>query len=133
MSLYASGANYLDGIIEYDFFYEPWTFHYMTSSLAPESFDCVRDRFLGSYHTETDPEAVINGKCSGSSELGGNVCGALHKRFLLKPGQRERFIFMVGVADRYAGQAMRNKYSNLSTVDTAFSELRDYWQRKLDV
>ena len=27
---------YLDGIIEYDFFYEPWTFHYMTSSLAPK-------------------------------------------------------------------------------------------------
>ena len=28
MSLYASGSSYADGIIEYDFFYEPWTFHY---------------------------------------------------------------------------------------------------------
>jgi N,N'-diacetylchitobiose phosphorylase len=133
MSLYASGANFLDGIIEYDFFYEPWTFHYMTSSFTPESFDCVRDRFLGSYHTETNPEAVINGKCFGSSELGGNSCGALHKRLVLMPGQVDRFIFMLGVGDRTAGQAMRIKYSNFSKVDIAFSRLRDYWQKKLDV
>ncbi len=26
MSLYASGSNYQDGIIEYDFFYEPWNY-----------------------------------------------------------------------------------------------------------
>ena len=133
MSLYASGANFLDGIIEYDFFYEPWTFHYMTSSFTPESFDCVRDRFLGSYHTETNPEAVINGNCFGSSELGGNSCGALHKRLVLMPGQVDRFIFMLGVGDRSVGQAMRIKYSNFSKVDIAFSRLRDYWQKKLDV
>jgi N,N'-diacetylchitobiose phosphorylase len=133
MSLYASGANYLDGIIEYDFFYEPWTFHYMASSFTPDSFDCIRDRFLGSYHSETNPEAVINGECFGSSELGGNSCGALHKRFTLIPGQEERFIFMVGVGDRSAGLVMQNKYSYFSTVDTAFLGLKDYWKKKLDV
>ncbi len=37
MSLYASGSSYEDGIIEYDFFYEPWTFHYMTASFEPDS------------------------------------------------------------------------------------------------
>ncbi|MGA9407155.1 MAG: N,N'-diacetylchitobiose phosphorylase, partial [Bacteroidota bacterium] len=51
MSLYASGSNYDDGIIEYDFFYEPWTYHYFTSNIKPDSYDCVRDRFLGSYRT----------------------------------------------------------------------------------
>ena len=133
MSLYASGANYLDGIIEYDFFYEPWTFHYMASSFTPDSFDCVRDCFLGSYHTESDPVAVINGNCSGSSELGGNSCGALHKRLILKPGQVERLIFMLGVGPRSAGQAIRKKYSSFSTVDAAFAGLKDYWKKKLDV
>jgi N,N'-diacetylchitobiose phosphorylase len=133
MSLYASGANYQDDIIEYDFFYEPWTYHYMASSFTPDSFDCVRDRFLGSYHTESDPEAVINGKCSGSSELGGNSCGALHKRLVLKPGQVERLIFMLGVGPRSAGQLMREKYSSFAAVDAAFARLKDYWQRKLDI
>ena len=37
MSLYASGSNYADGIIEYDFFYEPWTFHYFAASVEPDS------------------------------------------------------------------------------------------------
>jgi N,N'-diacetylchitobiose phosphorylase len=133
MSLYASGANYLDGIIEYDFFYEPWTFHYMASSFTPDSFDCVRDRFLGSYHTESDPEAVIQGKCSGSSELGGNSCAVLHKYLVLKPGQVERLIFMLGVGPRSAGRAMRKKYSSFAAVDAAFTSLKDYWQKKLDV
>ena len=33
MSLYAAGSSYADGVIEYDFFYEPWTFHYLTRQL----------------------------------------------------------------------------------------------------
>ena len=40
MSLYAAGSSYADGVIEYDFFYEPWTFHYMTASFEPDSYDC---------------------------------------------------------------------------------------------
>ena len=62
MSLYASGSSYADGIIEYDFFYEPWTFHYFASSFEPDSFDCLRDRFLGNYRTETNPIAVEAGR-----------------------------------------------------------------------
>jgi N,N'-diacetylchitobiose phosphorylase len=133
MSLYASGANYQDGIIEYDFFYEPWTFHFMAASFNPDSFDCIRDRFLGIYHTESDPEAVINGKCFNSSELGGNSCGALHKRLTIDPGAEERLTFMLGIGTRNDGRVIKEKYSNFVEVDAAFTNLRDYWQRKLDV
>ena len=80
MSLYASGSSYKDGIIEYDFFYEPWTFHFHAGSFEPESFDCLRDTFLGNYRTETNPIAVAQGQCQGSFELTGNHCGALHRR-----------------------------------------------------
>ncbi len=132
MSLYASGSSYADGVIEYDFFYEPWTFHYMTASFEPDSYDCVRDVFLGNYHTETDPEAVARGVCSNSAELGGNHCGALHKRLRLAPGEETRLIFMLGVGPRAAGQAMRRKYTDLTAVDAAFGELKNYWQRKLE-
>jgi N,N'-diacetylchitobiose phosphorylase len=133
MSLYASGSSYQDGIIEYDFFYEPWTFHYMAANFSPDSFDCVRDRFLGDYHTETNPMAVIRGECAGSFELGGNSCGALHKRLILLPGETVRLVFMLGVGPRSTGQAIREKYSHLSAVDSAFDELKHYWQKKLEV
>jgi N,N'-diacetylchitobiose phosphorylase len=133
MSLYASGSSYADGIIEYDFFYEPWTFHYHTASVEPDSYDCVRDRFLGNYRTESNPIAVEQGQCHGSSELGGNHCGALHKRLVLEPGDSSRIVFMLGVGPRATGKEMRKKYSSPAAVDTAFEELRRYWQAKLEV
>lgn len=133
MSLYASGSSYQDGIIEYDFFYEPWTYHFLASSFEPDSYDCVRDTFLGAYHTESDPEAVIRGQCSNSSELGGNHCGALHKKLHLEPGEEIRLIFMLGVGSRSeAGFSMKEKYSDPARVDAAFAELKDYWKVKSD-
>jgi N,N'-diacetylchitobiose phosphorylase len=133
MSLYAGGSNYADGIIEYDFFYEPWTYHYFTSSVNPDSYDCVRDRFLGAYCTESNPIAVQHGACAGSSELGGNHCGALHKRLTLSPGMESRLIFMLGVGARNAGQAIRTKYSDPATVDAAFHDLAAYWNDRTSV
>jgi len=131
MSLYASGSSYDDGIIEYDFFYEPWTFHFFTSSVIPDSHDCLRDRFLGSYRTETNPIAVEEGECHGSHELGGNHCGALHKRFTLAAGGETRLCFMLGVGSRETGEAIRTKYSLPAAVDAAFHELAEYWNAKL--
>lgn len=132
MSLYASGSAYEDGLIEYDFFYEPWTFHYFTSSVTPDSYDCLRDKFIGPYRTETNPIGVEKGKLSNSSELGGNHCGALHKQLTLAPGEEKRIVFMLGVGDKKIGQKTRKKYSVLHNVDKAFKELRNYWKTKLD-
>ncbi len=131
MSLYASGSSYEDGVIEYDFFYEPWTYHYLASNFTPDSFDSLRDRFLGNYHTETDPEAVVQGECFNSVELGGNHCGALHKRLSLQPGEDERLVFMLGVGPHTTGQAIKAKYTDPAMVDRAFVELKDYWAGKL--
>ena len=133
MSLYAAGSSYADGVIEYDFFYEPWTFHYMTASFEPDSYDCVRDKFLGGYRTETNPLALERGECHGSSELGGNHCAALHKRLTLAPGQESRVVFMLGVGNRAAGRKAKAKYSNTATVDAEFEKLREYWAKKLAI
>lgn len=132
MSLYASGSNYQDGIIEYDFFYEPWNYQFLTSSFEPDSYDCVRDRFFGSYRTETNPIAVERGECHNSTELGGNHCGALHKRITLEPGEEVRLIFMLGVGSRQEkGRMFKQKYADFKNVDHAFTELKGYWQEKL--
>ncbi len=134
MSLYASGSSFKDGIIEFDFFYEPWTYHFLGSSFKPDSFDCVRDTFLGNYRTETNPIAVEQGKCHNSSELGGNHCGSLHKQIILKPGGETRLIFMLGIGSRKEeGFLTKKKYSNLKNVNKAFEELKNYWQAKTSI
>lgn len=134
MSLYASGSNYKDGIIEYDFFYEPWTHHFFASNFDPDSFDCVRDTFVGSYRTEANPIAVERGVCGNSTELGGNHCASLHKKLSLKPGENMRLIFVLGVGSREEkGYSAKKKYSNPVNVDAAFRDLKKYWESKTSV
>jgi len=134
MSLYASGSNYRDAIIEYDFFYEPWTFHFFTASHEPESYDCVRDTFIGSYRSESNPLGVERGWLQNSTELGGNHCAAMHHRLALLPGEEKRLIYMLGVGSRAAaGYAMRRKYAEFANVDRAFAELHRYWADKTAV
>ena len=133
MSLYASGSSYADHVIEYDFFYEPNTFHYHTASFNPDSFDCLRDKFIGNYRTETNPIAVEKGICSNSFELTGNHCGALQKEITLAPGEEVRVIFMLGVGNRQEGLKIRKKYSDFGNVDEAFDELKQYWDKKLEI
>ncbi len=130
MSLYCAGSSYEDGIIEHDLFYEEYGYQYFTSNFEPDSYDCLRDEFLGAYRTENNPIGVERGSLSGSKELGGNHCGSLHKNFQLKPGETVRYIFMLGEGNRQAGKEIRSKYSDLQQVDQVYEKLRFFWNQK---
>lgn len=130
MSLYASGSSYEDGIIEYDLFYEEFGYQYMTASFAPDGFDCVRDKFVGQYRTESNPLGVEQGICQGTVEKGGNHCGVLKKQLTLKPGQEVRLVFLLGEGNREAAKPVREKYSDFANVDRAIQRLAAYWEEK---
>ena len=132
MSMYAAGSSYEDGIIEHDLFYEEFGYQYFTSSFEPDSFDCLRDKFIGLYRTEDNPIAVERGICGGTFEKGNNHCGALHKKIELAPGEEIRLVFMLGEGKREVGKVIREKYSNLDNVDKAYKDLRDFWNNKFE-
>jgi len=139
MSLYCSGSSFTDGIIELDLFYEQKGFQYFTANggearESPEYFDCLRDNFIGPYRTETNPIAVESGACSGSSELGGNHCGAIKRKVELDSGQETRIVFLLGEGDRQTGKSMRDKYcsQNFHEADNSFRKLNAFWNDKLD-
>jgi N,N'-diacetylchitobiose phosphorylase len=132
MSLYSAGSSYADGIIEMDPFYEDGGVQFFAASDMANSYDCLRDTFIGPYRTETNPLAVEQGRCSGSSELGGNHCGGLHRQITLEAGETYRMVFMLGEGDRRRGAEMREKYRQGAAVDRAFTALRDFWSAKLD-
>lgn len=113
-------------------FYEEFGFQYFTSNFEPDSFDCLRDKFIGLYHTEDNPVAVENGKCQGSFELGNNHCGSLHKKLVLQPGEEVRVVFMLGEGNRAVGAVMREKYSDMANVDQVYADLKAYWKKKID-
>ncbi|MDO4274733.1 MAG: amylo-alpha-1,6-glucosidase [Eubacteriales bacterium] len=130
MSMYATGSSYEDGIIEEDLFYEEFGFQFFTSNFQPDSYDCLRDSFIGLYHTEDNPVGVERGVLSGSSELGNNHCGALHKRLTIEPGEEVRVIFLLGEGRRENGAKMRAKYGNPQKVDEVYAQLADFWNQK---
>lgn len=132
MSLYCAGADYEDGIIQEDLFYEEFGFQYFTADFEPDGYDCLRDRFIGSYRTEDNPAVVENGACTGSHELGNNHCGALQKNIVLQPGEEIRLIFMLGEGNRDKGRAVREKFRDLSNVDAALLQLKDFWAGKME-
>ena len=131
MSLYASGSGYADGIIECDLYYEEFGYQWFTSSFEPDSFDCLRDAFLGTYRDEHNPIAVEKGRCSNSFEKTGNHCGVLHKKLVLLPGETTRVAFMLGEGQRAEAAPYRRKYSNMANIDQAFADLAAFWDEKL--
>lgn len=131
MSLYCSGSSYEDGVIEYDLFYEEFGCQYFTSTAEPDGFDCLRDKFIGSYRSEDRPAAVELGQCGGSHELGGNHCGSLQKNIRLEPGEEIRILFILGEGNREEGRKARQRYGSWEAVDRVYEDLRKFWDKKL--
>ena len=132
MSLYCAGSSYQNGTILYDLFYEEEGYQYFTSNFQPTGYDCVRDQFLGTYHTETDPIAVQKGRCSGSTELGGNHCASLQKKLILLPGQTVRLLYFLGEGGLSEAEAIKEKYQDPSVLDHAYEELHQFWKKRQD-
>ncbi|GHT55367.1 N,N'-diacetylchitobiose phosphorylase [Spirochaetia bacterium] len=137
MSLYSSGSSCRGGVIEFDPFYEDGGFQFFTAAGdgkggRAEDFDTMRDSFIGPYRTETNPIAVEKGHCSGSTELGGNHCGAIKRQITLEPGEERRIIFILGEGNAETGAQYRKKYENFAVVDRAFADLAHFWDKKLN-
>lgn len=130
MSLYAAGSSYEDGVIEQDLFYEETGYQYFTATFRPDSFDTLRDSFIGPYRTETNPLGVEKGCLDGKTELGGNQCCGLHKQFSLAADSSEDFAFFLGEGRREAGKEMREKYASKAARDDAMAGLRKLWDDK---
>ena len=130
MSLYAAGASYDDGIIEQDLFYEENGYQFFAASFVPDSFDAVREAFLGPYRTEANPIGVERGVLSGSAALGGNQCCGLHKAFSLAAGETVRCAFFLGEGRRAQGRAVRAALSDAAARDEALAALRRCWDEK---
>ena len=132
MSMYAAGSSCEDGIIEHDLFYEEFGYQYFTSSTGQDSFETLRDQFIGKYRTEDNPIGVEKGYLEGESENGNNHCGAFQKKVVLQPGEEIRVVYMLGEGGRETGAVIREKYSRPGAMEKVYADLRTFWKTKLD-
>ena len=98
-----------------------------------ESFDCDREAFMGPYHSEADPKAVLEGKCSGSTADGGNPVAATSLSITLKPGESKSVTYILGVASSIAaGAKLITKYRKAGAVNKVMNGLQKHWEEKLN-
>ncbi len=95
--------------------------------------DCDRETFLGRYGRFDNPEAVVNGRCSGSEAYADNACGALQTQLTLAPGEARRFTFLLGAGHSDTqGAAARERFADTAEVDRALDAVKTHWHRQLD-
>ncbi len=132
MSLYCAGSEYQDGCIIHDLYYEEEGYQYFTANFEPDGYECLRDQFIGTYNTETNPKAVIEGRLMGGCEKGGNHCASLQKALVLKPGESARLLFFLGESSYKEAKEIRAKYADPAALDRAYDDLKAFWKKKQD-
>ncbi len=132
MSLYCAGSDYSDGAIIYDLYYEEEGYQYFTSSFEPDGYECLRDNFIGTYNTETNPRAVAEGRCTGQTSKGGNHCASLQKSLTLDPGESVRLLYFLGEGALSEAKEIREKYRDSRALDRAYDALKKFWRDKQD-
>lgn len=121
---------------------------FINASEIPASFDTDRDVFLGgAYGTLNMPEAVRNGKCSGSIAHGWYPSAAMHFKVTLKPGEKKRISFLLGyvelptekkfvaldVINKEPAYTLIGKFNTPEKIDNAFAALKKAWDELLNI
>jgi cellobiose phosphorylase len=105
---------------------------FFTANKPFTSYDCDREKFMGLYHSEANPLAVQNGKCSNSEADGGNPIAATTIPVTLKPGESKTITYLLGVAPSIAaGTKLATKYRKAGAVDKVMKDLKEHWDEKL--
>ena len=110
-----------------------------------QGFETDRDAFLGLYNGFDRPDAVWNGKPSGSVAHGWSPVASHFIEAELKPGESRELIFLLGYVenkeeDKWESKGVINKrkalnmihqFDSASKVNKAFEELKDFWAKLL--
>ncbi|MBN1681564.1 MAG: glycosyl transferase [Anaerolineae bacterium] len=149
-SLHLTRGDFQDGFVTYNFIEPHPAFDmaanadyvgdrpglaYMTVVGAPiKDFDCVRDRFLGMYHSESDPQGIENGQLSNSILRGGNGCAALRVEVELAAGAGTNLIVLLGYADTLdQARQVKAHFANVQVVADELEQVKQSWRDYLSV
>ena len=117
-------------------------FAFLWSDRIPDAMDTSRDAFIGVYGSPARPEAVLNGRCTGSIAHGWAPVGAMQMHLCLNPGEEDSFLVGLGYAENPVGEKfsapgilnkvrahrMMEKYSSPEAFTRSMEDLNRYWK-----
>ena len=112
-----------------------------------QGFDTDRETFVGLYNGMHEPEVVLEGKPRNSHAHGWSPIASHYIEVELQPGESKDYIFLLGyveneqdkkfiapqVINREKAYQLIESFNQVEKVDQAFAELKEYWNRLLDI
>lgn len=121
--------------------------HYAFYSVNQEikGYDTDRESFIGLYNGFDSPDVVTQGKSKNTVAHGWSPIASHYIEVELQAGEKKDAIFMLGyvevdennkwesksVINKIPAKAMIAKYDTVEKVESAFNELREYWDHLL--
>ena len=109
--------------------WDQWTF--FTVNHPVSSFETLRERFLGLYRNENNPESIEKENLSCQETDFGNVINALKVDIELQPGESKELVFSLGVIEKLRFGELKEqrvrKYHSVDQVNAAFESVKKSW------
>lgn len=109
--------------------WDQWTF--FTVNKPVKAFETVRERFLGLYRNENNPESIEKETLSNLETDFGNVVSALQVDIELQPGESTDLIFSLGVIEKVRFDELKetrvSKYKDIAVVNEAYTAVNKHW------
>ncbi len=108
---------------------------YFTSNIPVSGYETVRERFIGLYRNENNPEAVELDRLSNQDTDFGNAIGALKFEIELQPGEKKEIVINLGIiaktefSDKKKSEVER--FQNVENVAQSFVAVKQSWEKIL--
>ena len=104
---------------------------FISSDVKPDGFDGSKESFVGRYNSLNAPQAVIDGKCTGSEGSSDATIGVFQYNLRLAGNASSAINLVVGATDSVDKiQSIRDKY--LSNMEEYFQALKADRQQMID-
>lgn len=104
---------------------------YFTVNHPVAKYETIRERFIGLYRNENNPEAIETGNLTCKDTDFGNTVGALQVDITLEPGESKDVIFSLGVIPKEEFEEKKENvpplFNDVKVVELALQKVKEKW------
>lgn len=107
---------------------------FMAASEPLKSFDCDKETFIGMYHNDDKPQAMLDSQLSGHCGRFTDAIAALQVAATLDPGQSKTVVFTLGAVEDGTENVLSlvDRYTSIEKSDKALQEVHQFWSCFID-
>ncbi len=107
---------------------------FMAVSEPLKSFDCDKESFIGLYHNDDRPNAMVQPELARHEGRFTDAIASLQVAVTLEPNESKTIIFTLGAAEdeKEDASALIERFTSVAKADEAFRDMQAFWSRFID-